>query len=936
MNARQFFEILSSGDLDAYHQVLVEDLPVGEMTGNERVATTLTGRKFHGGALGWDVLGHSHGYIGLLGDQNRDARTFGAALGLVPEEVRRPFFEVSLEVGLFGEDLALCYAAEIGDFNCLEWLLDSGVDPDADVSDEDRSRRTKFGFRPLHLAALAGHLDVVHRLVEGGVPVDQKAAFSDSAVRIYVSDPSPLLLLTSQLVYSKPLSESQWEVAEELLNLGADPLYETKGKPSSPLDAALRSGNQRLYDLLGELGGVDINDHPFRKVDEHSPLRELVGRVGTGRAIAWALEAGWQFRDDERDGRSAAHAFKCLVGSEVCFAKSATLPDEELRRLATELIEVGNADPRARGFTGIPIFVNLCHAPALVDLLIEYGVDPNELSECGESAVYCLVKVAVDRSKQRPQGTFGQIPDVPRWLSAVLEAGAEPEVHECEGNVLEMALKTADGRIVELLVDYGADPSKLSPYQQLRVYAAIGDSDAASDLLEEGVESCVGQGAGFGPYVLAAMGGHREVVELLLEHGLELHRKELSSYLFKANVGELSVEIFDLLVEALSSEVSEFFGHVIRRAIGADRKDLTMRLLNGNYESTPRELESALSEAARKGEREVMEALLDQGHMPEIDEGYAVPGAIENDEVEILKILLDRGGSLPEGEKPAWCVVADNCSAEVAEYLASHELGDPLATRARDGMSPLEIVDAKLPRFDELAEPEKYGDEAEALKQKCLRVARALRQLGAGDVDRAEQIAEAMTSWRQAMETYRRDWPEWRDLEAVFDETEELEWAMADGVEYLYHPDRRLAVPVPTSLSFGPDELLYDWFFPLSGADNSATTVSGSLLSHGGRYGVMHNPREFYPEIAASALVPAGGLYVLQHNRSGTPVFADREDQVRIFDASTGEFEVVGSVESFIRYCLAQLLQGRHWATDGYARKHDLDTYQLRHVPFVE
>lgn len=931
--------MLSRGDLDAHRRVIDEELNADKMTGNERVATHLDGRRFSGGSLGWDVFSKSYGYISLLGADNRGARTFGAALGLVPAKQRRAFFEVSLEAGLLGQDLALCYAAEFGDDQLVEWLLDEGADPDPKVTDDGRAARTKFGFRPLHLAALGGHPQVVRRLIDHGVPVDQAAEHSDqSLIRIYAVDPSPLLLLASQIDTRQAHAEGQWQVAELLLELGADPLYATEGKPSSPLEAAMRRGHQGLYDLLGELGGVDIDDHPIASDDDKCPMAALTGLFRNRRSIAWALDAGWRFRDDERDGRWAATAFEVLAGKPVRFAEPTSTADDELRALVTRLIEEGGADPNARTFTDVPNFVNVCHVPAIVETLVDYGVDPNALSTRGASAVFCLVEAAVRASKSRPKGSFGESPHVPGWLRVVLEAGAQPEVHECEGNVLEMALRTADRRVIELLVDHGADPSKLAPHQQVRVWAAIGDIDAVADLLASDDDLAYTFSSvhkNFGPYVLAAMGGHPAVVELLREHGHELDREELSTFFLWVNTEQLNVEICDLLAEALSAKMPSYGGEVIAWAIRGGSSDIARRLLQGPYEPSATDLCRALTEATKEGDQELVEALLDHELLHNLDDKFVVRAALEADEAEISELLLDRKASLPDGDEPAWCLVAENGSARAAEILARRQLGDPLATRARDGKSALEIVEAKLPRLDDLADPREDGDRARALKHKYRRVARTLRQLGAGDVDRTELLEAALSTWREAMQTHRRDWPEWGELEAAFADADQLEWGMADGVEYLVHPERSLAVPVPSSLPFEPDELLHDWFWPLSGADTAATSVSGGLLSHAGRHGAFSSLRGFYPEISAAAPVPKGGLYTLQHNRSGTPVFADAQDRVRVYDAGSGQFEIVGSVDAFIRYCLAQLLSGRHWS-DGYAAQRDLEAYELTHVPFVE
>lgn len=87
MTAKGYLALLADGDLAAFRIILRDELNVGEMTEYERIRQVFDGFKPHDGE------------IGVLGADNKMARTFGAALAVVPAARRREFFEVSLQEG---------------------------------------------------------------------------------------------------------------------------------------------------------------------------------------------------------------------------------------------------------------------------------------------------------------------------------------------------------------------------------------------------------------------------------------------------------------------------------------------------------------------------------------------------------------------------------------------------------------------------------------------------------------------------------------------------------------------------------------------------------------------------------------------------------------------------------------------------------------------
>ena len=142
---------------------------------------------------------------------------------------------------------ALFAAAAAGDAERVRALLREGVDPDAWNADREAA---------IHLAAKAGHTEVVLALLDGGAAVDLlQSGLGDSA-----------LLLA--------LREHEPRTALALLERGADPTLAGRGTP--PLAVASRNGMLELVRALIERGAL------ARARESHHRDAALAAAAGEG------------------------------------------------------------------------------------------------------------------------------------------------------------------------------------------------------------------------------------------------------------------------------------------------------------------------------------------------------------------------------------------------------------------------------------------------------------------------------------------------------------------------------------------------------------------------------------------------------------------------------------------------------------------------------
>ena len=174
---------------------------------------------------------------------------------------------------------------------------------------------------------------------------------------------------------------------------------------------------------------------------------------------------------------------------------------------------------------------------ALLQLLLDYGADPNTLITEGASPVHSVL----ERASRR------------RDLASVLmliEAGAS--VHNADVASLWLLSKSGESEqhnaLRAILQAHGLSPNAQQQGEKLRDAAAGGANEHVRLLLESGADANGLAQHSDKPLHLAATHSHIEVVNELLRHGADpnIRRTDLSTPLHRAAAGKNSASVRDL------------------------------------------------------------------------------------------------------------------------------------------------------------------------------------------------------------------------------------------------------------------------------------------------------------------------------------------------------------------------------------------------------
>ena len=338
----------------------------------------------------------------------------------------------------------LVVAALEGDTAAASLLLESGDDPNS---------ATPEGATPLAAAAGAGNVEIIELLLAAGASVNQLGVDK----------------LGPEAEQESPLTPLNWaaigghlEAVKVLLAAGADPNIKSPEGGGGALLAATGKNCPEIAKLLLE-NGADPNS---ATIDGHTPLEVPILRSDLGMAKI-LLEAGADpnlvlDRVVTVDNPLASEGEETITirEPEIFWAFIPTSPEPERQQM--------------------------------VELLVEYGADPNVSS----------------KGKWLP---FFKIPagSTPLHLAANL------------GWVSTVAKLIQAGADVNAVDNFGASP--------LHHAAENGDVDTIKILLAAGAqvnlfakgESATKKPIGISPLYFAANGGHLEAAQLLLEHGAD-------------------------------------------------------------------------------------------------------------------------------------------------------------------------------------------------------------------------------------------------------------------------------------------------------------------------------------------------------------------------------------------------------------------------------
>lgn len=178
-----------------------------------------------------------------------------------------------------------------------------------------------------------------------------------------------------------------------------------------------------------------------------------------------------------------------------------------------------------------------------------------------------------------------------------------------------------------------------------------------------------------------------------------------------------------------------------------------------------------------------------------------------------------------------------------------------------------------------------------------------------------------------ALKKHRRPWPEWSELEERVRARDFVIHAIGPHV-FVFARGSRTAAPLSRQVAAKGAPIpkiaapFPAWITALVGL---GCTSAGDLSSAGVLAGDLWPPAKLRPLTDREEwehgceLVPANArlasrLFILQRNRSGTPLFSDGAN-VLAWASASRKFEKIAKLDAFLKFCLRHSLAGKDWWT---------------------
>jgi ankyrin repeat protein len=420
------------------------------------------------------------------------------------EEVDR-LLALILEAKIPDTGLALINAANKGDFEVVEALLDNG----ADINARDEQNQTA-----LHQAASRGQTPIVKLLLERGADVNAKNLFGQT----------PLLA---------PVYSGSLDTVRALLAAGADVDARSVLSGQTPLLAVSSLQTKVVEALLKE--GADVNAKGEAYHETALMLAAVTGNKATVRVL---LEKGADVKAASTNGRTAMLMAEALGHAEVVkLLEDAGAPRETSKALlpleaylprylvanakrgrplnpqaALALLSRG-AEVSAHGETAL-LFAALQGDVEAVSALLDNGADVNVRHEDGWSGL--LLAAANGHSLV---------------VQALLDKGAKVEAKEnlMGQTALIWAVKGGHTAVVKALLKAGANVNARDKFggTALTRGASNGQTAIVKTLIEAGADINTREYDGDTALIEATTESHLEIIKALLKTGANVNDKDL-------------------------------------------------------------------------------------------------------------------------------------------------------------------------------------------------------------------------------------------------------------------------------------------------------------------------------------------------------------------------------------------------------------------------
>lgn len=386
------------------------------------------------------------------------------------EEVDR-LLALVLEAKIPDTGLALINAANKGDSNVVEALLDSG----ADINARDEQNQTA-----LHQAASKGHTPIVKLLLERGADVNAKNLFG-------------------QTPWLAPVYRGSLDTVRALLGAGADIDARSELSGQTPL-LSLSSLRTKVVETLLE-EGADAN---AKGKAYHETALMLAATTGNTATVKVLLNKGADIKAASTNGRTAMMMAEALGHAEII-----------------KLLQDAGA-PRETSIALLPLEA---YVPRYLVVNAKRGRPLNP-----QAALALLSRGAVLKADGEAALLFAAMQGDVKTVSALLDNGADVNMrHEDGWNGLLLAAVNGHSAVAQVLLVKGAkvDAKEKLMGQTALIWAVKGGNIAlVKALLKAGANVNARDKYGGTALTRAANSGEAAIVKTLLEAGADINARE--------------------------------------------------------------------------------------------------------------------------------------------------------------------------------------------------------------------------------------------------------------------------------------------------------------------------------------------------------------------------------------------------------------------------
>ncbi|XP_074636507.1 uncharacterized protein LOC141894679 isoform X3 [Acropora palmata] len=424
-------------------------------------------------------------------------------------------------IGGVSKETPLHMAAKVkGGEKVVDVLIKSGADPDTAKEDGERAlhlaarcgnvdvvklllredtevaRRSKSGDTPIHFACHNGHYEIVRVLVEKIFKVKSRAL-----ARLVINIPNNVGQTALHSVAAIPPGTKSnprdiVSIVQLLLESGADLTLTTYNKRETPLHLCSRSGNHEVVEVI----------FTSEKVAEHVKLSIINKATESGAsALMIASQCGMlEVVQELLRFHARVDVFDEVGGTALHYAASKGHVDVARELLNHKAYVNGKTKI---GQTPLHIAADKGHADFVRILVTRYNAIVDPLTADKKTPLH----LASESGRQ----------DV---CKALLDLRADASVADCKDMIPAhyAALKDHD-EIVELFFTVKPDTMtqvNAEGYNALQIASQTGSIKVVRRLVELDFAKCsVDKGVLCKPLLLAAQGGHKEIVEYLLQSG---------------------------------------------------------------------------------------------------------------------------------------------------------------------------------------------------------------------------------------------------------------------------------------------------------------------------------------------------------------------------------------------------------------------------------